>query len=53
MLSFTKGNFVKLLKGKGNLSWISIRPTTPIGKEIMERGLKDAGIITVPQFQGI
>lgn len=50
MLSFTKGNFVKLLKGKGNLSWISIRPTTPI-EEIMERGLKDAGIITVPQFQ--
>ncbi len=50
ILSFTKSNFNKLIKYNYNLSWISVRPSTPI-EEIMEAGLRDAGIIAAPQFQ--
>jgi len=51
MLAYTKGNFTTLLKyGYDKLKWYDIKPSTPI-EEKMSDGLKNAGILTIPQFQ--
>lgn len=50
ILSFTKGNFDYLVHGKGKIGYKSIKATTPI-EEIMENSLKQAGILTLPQYQ--
>lgn len=50
MLSYTKGNFHKLVDRQGDLKWKNITPSTPI-EQIMSDRLIDAGILTVPQYQ--
>lgn len=50
VLSYTKGNLNKLLKYDYDLKWTSLKPSTPIEEE-MSKGLVDAGILTVPQYQ--
>lgn len=50
MLAYTKGNLDKLIKRKYNLSWLDIKPSTPI-EEKMADGLKSAGLLHIPQYQ--
>lgn len=50
VLSYTKGNLNKLISRQQELKWTSITPSTPIEEE-MSKGLIDAGILTVPQYQ--
>lgn len=51
VLAYTKNNFKNLLKRKlDSLTWHKLEPASPI-EEIMGKGLMDAGILSVPQFQ--
>lgn len=51
ILGYTKNNFKNLLKrNTTSLTWHKLAPSTPI-EEIMGKGLIDAGILSVPQFQ--
>jgi very-short-patch-repair endonuclease len=50
VLAYTKTNFNKLLKRDNNLNWYNIEPSSPIEQK-MAKGLKDAGLLAIPQFQ--
>jgi len=55
VIAYTKSNFEKLIRQKKSvstrsLSWYGLRPKSPIESKMAE-GLKNAGILNIPQYQ--
>jgi len=50
MLSFTKGNFNKIMMGKHDLSWRTLKASTPI-EAIMEKGLLALELLVYRNFK--